>query len=240
LTLRGEAVNSGRTLQAIRDNELRAEALGVPTFALQIVSSTVASVVAVVVGARASTRECGPGGVAMAWIHVTNEERAEGLLKQAYERIRRVLGRIIPFYRAYSVSPRLLHAHLDFYAAAGTPGALSKVRKELIATAVSADNGCHHSTQLHGGFLGKLTTDQGLVRALMTDPATAPLHGADRALITYALKLTPTPREVRESDVAALRAAGFSDTEIFEAASVTAYFNYTNRVAEGLGIEPEG
>jgi uncharacterized peroxidase-related enzyme len=176
----------------------------------------------------------------MAWIHVTGEERAEGLLKEAYERIKRALGRIIPYYRAYSVSPRLLHAHLDFYAAVGAPGALSKLRKELIATAVSADNGCRHCTQLHGGFLGKLTTDEGLVRALMTDPAAAPLHGADRALIAYALKLTRTPREVCEGDVAALRAAGFSEAEIFEAAFVTAYFNYTNRVAEGLGVEPEG
>jgi uncharacterized peroxidase-related enzyme len=107
------------------------------------------------------------------------------------------------------VNPRLLHAHLDFYAALRAPSALSKLRKELIATAVSADNGCRHCTQLHGGFLGKLTTDEGLVHALMTDPASAPLHGADRALITYALKLTRTPREVCESDVAALRAAGF-------------------------------
>jgi alkylhydroperoxidase family enzyme len=80
----------------------------------------------------------------MAWIHVIGEERADGLLKESYERIRRTLGRIIPYYRAYSVSPRRLHAHLDFYGAVGAPGALSKIRKELIATAVSADNGCAH------------------------------------------------------------------------------------------------
>jgi uncharacterized peroxidase-related enzyme len=188
LALRGEAVNSGRTLQAIRDNELRAEALGVPTFALQIVSSTFASVVAAVVS-----------GCYLMWVRHVNPESVLGV-----------------------------------------PVMLSKVRKELIATAVSVDNGCRHCTQLHGGFLGRLTTDQGLVFALMTDPATAPLHGADRALITYALKLTRTPRELRESDVAALRAAGFSDTEIFEAAFVTASFSYTNRVAGSLGIEPEG
>jgi len=80
----------------------------------------------------------------MAWIKITGEERAEGLLKEGYERVRRALGRIIPFYRAYSVSPRLLHAHLDFYGAVGAPSALSKLRKELIATAVSAENGCEH------------------------------------------------------------------------------------------------
>jgi alkylhydroperoxidase family enzyme len=80
----------------------------------------------------------------MAWIGVTGEERAEDLLKEGYDRVRRALGRVIPFYRAYSVSPRLLHAHLDFYSAVGAPSALSKLRKELIATAVSADNGCEH------------------------------------------------------------------------------------------------
>ena len=80
----------------------------------------------------------------MTWISVTGEERAEGRLKEGYERVRRALGRVIPFYRAYSVSPRLLHAHLDFYGAVGAPSALSKLRKEMIATAVSADNGCEH------------------------------------------------------------------------------------------------
>ena len=80
----------------------------------------------------------------MAWIGVTGEERAKGLLKEGYERVRRALGRVIPFYRAYSVSPRLLHAHLDFYAAVGPPSALSTLRKELIAIAVSAENGCEH------------------------------------------------------------------------------------------------
>ncbi|HTY76604.1 MAG TPA: peroxidase-related enzyme [Candidatus Bathyarchaeia archaeon] len=175
----------------------------------------------------------------MAWIDVTGEERAEGLLKEAYERIKRALGRVIPYYRAYSVSPRLLHAHLDFYDAVGAPGALSKLRKEMIATAVSADNGCRHCTELHGGFLRKLTGDGELVRSLVTDPAAAALEGADRALIAYALKLTRTPRDIQQSDVEALRAAGLSEQEIFEAAFVTAYFNYTNRVAEGLGVEPE-
>jgi len=77
------------------------------------------------------------------------------------------------------------------------------------------------------------------VRALMTDPAAAPLAGADRVLVAYALKLTRTPRAMQAADVEALRAAGLSEEEVFEVAFVTAYFNYTNRVAEGLGIGPE-
>ena len=68
----------------------------------------------------------------------------------------------------------------------------------------------------------------------------ATLDGADGALVAYALKLTRRPREMGPADVEALRVAGLSQEEIFEAAFVTAYFNYTNRVAEGLGVEPEG
>jgi len=80
----------------------------------------------------------------MAWIEVTPEDKAEGRLKEAYQRIVRGLGRVIPFYRVYSLNPRLLHAHLDYYGAIGSPSALSKLRKEYIAVAVSAENGCQH------------------------------------------------------------------------------------------------
>jgi alkylhydroperoxidase family enzyme len=80
----------------------------------------------------------------MAWIAVTDESAADGRLKEAYERIVRALGRVIPYYRAYSTSPQLLLAHLDFYGNLAGPSALSKLRKEYIAVAVSADNRCEH------------------------------------------------------------------------------------------------
>ncbi len=73
----------------------------------------------------------------------------------------------------------------------------------------------------------------------MTDPDRAPLAGADRAIVDYALKLTRNPKGMRREDMGGLRAAGLADPEIFEVALLTAYYNYTNRVAEGLGVEPE-
>jgi alkylhydroperoxidase family enzyme len=39
--------------------------------------------------------------------------------------------------------------------------------------------------------------------------------------------------------VEALRGAGWNDTAIHDAIQVIAYFNYINRVAEGVGIGPE-
>ncbi len=47
------------------------------------------------------------------------------------------------------------------------------------------------------------------------------------------------PSEVGATDVEALRANGLDDAMISDAIQVIAYFNYINRVAEAVGIDPE-
>ena len=40
-----------------------------------------------------------------------------------------------------------------------------------------------------------------------------------------------------ESDLGELRAVGLSDKDILDLALVTAYFNFVNRIALGLGVD---
>lgn len=65
------------------------------------------------------------------------------------------------------------------------------------------------------------------------------LSPADRALCDYAAKLTLAPGEVGEADVIGLRDEGFSEEAVTIAVQVIGYFNYINRVADGLGVDPE-
>jgi uncharacterized peroxidase-related enzyme len=58
-------------------------------------------------------------------------------------------------------------------------------------------------------------------------------------MIGYAVKLTCSPGEMEQADVAALRTAGFSDRDVLDIAEVTAYYAYANRIADGLGITIE-
>ncbi len=42
-----------------------------------------------------------------------------------------------------------------------------------------------------------------------------------------------------ETDIQQLRQAGWDDTAIHDATQVIGFFNYINRVADGLGVERE-
>ena len=58
-------------------------------------------------------------------------------------------------------------------------------------------------------------------------------------MLAYAVKLTQAPGEMTAADVEALRVAGFSDRDVLDIAEVTAYYAYANRIADGLGVNPE-
>lgn len=61
----------------------------------------------------------------------------------------------------------------------------------------------------------------------------------DAALCAYADKLSLHPSEMGPADLDALRAVGLDDRALHDATQVISYFNYINRVADALGVEPE-
>lgn len=74
---------------------------------------------------------------------------------------------------------------------------------------------------------------------MVLDYREAGLSPQDHLLCDYAVKLTLAPGEVGEADILLLRAAGFDDDALTIAVQVISYFNYINRIADGLGVDPE-
>ncbi len=101
--------------------------------------------------------------------------------------------------------------------------------------------------QHHGAGLRALLEKEGrdreeqdaLLTALCADPQQARIGSADRMLCRYALKLTRTPAAITARDVAALRDVGFDDRGIHDICAIVAYYNFVNRIADGLGVELE-
>ena len=71
------------------------------------------------------------------------------------------------------------------------------------------------------------------------DWRSAELDEVERGLCAYAEKLTATPGACGPEDLEPLRAVGLDDDALHRAAQVVAYFNYINRVADGLGVDLE-
>lgn len=67
----------------------------------------------------------------------------------------------------------------------------------------------------------------------------AALSAPDLAMLDFAVKLTRTPSEMTEDDVKKLREQGFDDMAIHDIVQITALFNYYDRLADGLGVDPE-
>ena len=84
-----------------------------------------------------------------------------------------------------------------------------------------------------------MTHDEALVAALRSDYRTADLEPGDRAMLDYVAKLTRTAAEVQSEDVENLRKHGFDDTAILQINLIASWFNYINRVADGLGVGRE-
>jgi uncharacterized peroxidase-related enzyme len=68
---------------------------------------------------------------------------------------------------------------------------------------------------------------------------TAPITAAEKIMLRYARKLTSHPDQMVREDVAQLRQVGWSDGAILDICQITSYFNYVNRMADGLGVPLE-
>ena len=58
-------------------------------------------------------------------------------------------------------------------------------------------------------------------------------------MLDYAVKLTKAPWEMEQEDVDQLRGEDFSDAAILDINQITGYYNFVNRLADGLGVELE-
>ena len=73
----------------------------------------------------------------------------------------------------------------------------------------------------------------------MEDYRQADLDQPLRALLDFAVQVTRDPRTGGEAAIVALHGVGWSDAAILEAVEVIGFFNYYNRMADALGVEPE-
>ncbi len=149
------------------------------------------------------------------------------------------LGLVPNVLRAYAFDIDKLNAFTALYndLMLGDSG-LSKLDREMIAVVVSAANRCYYCLVAHGAAVREISGDPELGEALVMNYRVADTSPRTRSMLDFAHKLTTASASVEEEDRQALREHGFSDRDIWDIASVAAFFNMTNRVASATGMQP--
>jgi uncharacterized peroxidase-related enzyme len=115
---------------------------------------------------------------------------------------------------------------------------LTTLEREMIATAVSAQNRCFYCLTVHGAAVRHLSGDPVLGELMAMNYRAARLSKRRRAMLDFAVRLTVEPWAIEESDRARLRGAGFSDRDVWDIAAVAAFYNMTNRLASATDMRP--
>ena len=115
---------------------------------------------------------------------------------------------------------------------------LSKLEREMIAVVVSSVNKCFYCLTAHGAAVRQLSGDPKLGEMLVMNWRGADLPYRQRAMLSFAEKMTKASAEIAEYDREALRDAGFSERDIWDIANVAGFFNMTNRVASATDMRP--
>jgi uncharacterized peroxidase-related enzyme len=180
------------------------------------------------------------------WIKMVPPEEAAGRLKELYEAARTPHGTVDNVMRAHSLRPETLAGHVALYRSVlhNSANELPFWFLEAVASYVSLLNRCHYATAHHGANLRRLAPDtsrgQAMFAALACDRPEDVFDGMELALLRYTRKLTLTPGELTEADIRACREAGADDGRILEVNQVAAYFAFSNRVLNGLGVSTDG
>jgi uncharacterized peroxidase-related enzyme len=171
---------------------------------------------------------------------------ADDTLREVLDLARTPHGTVDNVMRVHSLRPSTMRGHVTLYRAAlhDDANTLPMWLQETIASYVSILNDCDYSLANHWAnarhLIGDETRADAIENALQLDRPEDAFDGAELALLQYAKKLTVNPSDMCEADVKALQALGVDDGEILEANQIIGYFNYVNRLLNGLGVTTAG
>ena len=108
----------------------------------------------------------------------------------------------------------------------------------MIVTATSAANQCLYCVVAHGALLRvfekkPLIADQVSVNYLKAD-----ISARQKVMLDFALKVCLRANEVADEDFAVLHQHGFDDEDIWDIATITAFFGMSNRIANFSNMMP--
>ena len=180
------------------------------------------------------------------WIKMLPVENATGSLKEAYDLAKTPSGTVDNVMRIHSQRPQTMVGHLTLYRSVlhNQDNTLPLWFLEAVGVFTSLLNNCEYSFTHHCTNMRRLLNDDerfgAIEKALLEHAPEAAFLGKELALMRYTEKLTISPGKVEAIDVEDAKSEGATEGEILEVNQVCAYFCYSNRTINGLGVTLTG
>jgi uncharacterized peroxidase-related enzyme len=117
-------------------------------------------------------------------------------------------------------------------------GGLTKAEREMIVVATSGANDCQYCVVAHGAILrirakNPLVADQVAINYRKAD-----ITSRQKAMLDFAMKVALEAQTIGETDYAALREHGFSESDAWDIGAIAAFFALSNRLANMASMRP--
>jgi uncharacterized peroxidase-related enzyme len=175
----------------------------------------------------------------MSWFPVPEESELPEDLRGLFAKARESLGFVPNVFRAYSFRPERLSAWFNHYKQLHEPtDELSAAEREMIAVAVSMENGCLYCLVAHGAALREALGDPVLADRITLDYRRAGLDERRTAILDLAVKVTNEPLECAPEDIERLEGFGLALEEVWDVIEIASMYNFTNRMSLACGMIP--
>jgi uncharacterized peroxidase-related enzyme len=160
-------------------------------------------------------------------------------IRTVIEESREKLGFIPNVFLAYAKRPEHFRAFMQYHdLLMKGPSGISRAEREAIVVAVSAENRCLYCVTAHGAALRLLGKDAIVADQIAVNWRTAELSPRLRAILTFASRVNECGFAADEREITALRAAGLTETDIWDVTAVAAFFGFSNRMAGAMDLRP--
>ena len=117
-------------------------------------------------------------------------------------------------------------------------GGLTKAEREMIVVATSGANHCQYCVVAHGAILRIRAKSPRVADQVAINYRKADITPRQRAMLDFAMKVALESHALDDADVAALKAAGFGDEDVWDIAAIASFFALSNRMANFTGMRP--
>jgi uncharacterized peroxidase-related enzyme len=177
--------------------------------------------------------------VPVSWFPVPEETDLPEGLQGLFRKARESVGFVPNVFRAYSFRPERLSAWFGHYRQLHEPTEnLDAAEREMIAVAVSMENGCLYCLVAHGAALREALGDPIMADRITLDYRRAGLDERRAAILDYAVKVTNEPLDCTPDDLERLKSFGLTEEEVWDIVEIASMYNFTNRMSLACGMIP--